>query len=123
MTDYAKTFFAPQIDEGKKHGIIVLKDWFDRLYRVEEASEVLHTKLMDDVLTVTVDKSSVIEYMRSLNQEPSKYYIEETLCVSFQQQNAFAFCKLTLSICHRHIDLTLQPFTQGRLRFFAVASE
>ena len=58
--------------------MIVLKDWLDRLYRVEEASEVLHTELVGDVLTVTVDKSPVIEYMRSLNQEPSKYYIEET---------------------------------------------
>ena len=27
---------------------------------------------------MTVDRSPVIEYMRSLNQEPSKYYIEET---------------------------------------------
>ena len=78
LTDYAKTFFAPQIDEIKKHGMIVLKDWLDRLYRVEEASEVLHTVLVGDVLTVTIDKSPVIEYMRSLNQEPSKYYIEET---------------------------------------------
>ncbi len=78
LTDYAKTFFAPQIEETKKHGMIVLKDWLDRLYRVEEASEVLHAELVGDVLTVTIDKSPVIEYMRSLNQEPSKYYIEET---------------------------------------------
>ena len=78
MTDYAKTFFAPQLDETKKHGLIVLKDWIDRLYRVEEASELVHAELQGDVLTVTVDKSPVIEFMRSLNQEPSRYYIEET---------------------------------------------
>ena len=38
----------------------------------------MHTELKENELTVTIDKSPVIEYMRSLNQEPSKYYIEET---------------------------------------------
>lgn len=28
--------------------------------------------------TVSIQKSPVIEYMHSLNQEPGKYYIEET---------------------------------------------
>jgi len=38
----------------------------------------LHTALDDNSLTVTIDKSPAIEYMHSLNQEPSKYYAEET---------------------------------------------
>ena len=39
---------------------------------------MLHTEMTEKSLTVTVDKSPVIEFMRSLNQEPSRYYIEQT---------------------------------------------
>ena len=39
---------------------------------------MLHAELSDGCLNVTIDKSPVIEYMHTLNQEPSKYYIEET---------------------------------------------
>lgn len=55
-----------------------MKQWLEKVYEVEEASEVLHAELDGDALTFTVDKCPVIEYMRSLNQEPNPYYIEQT---------------------------------------------
>ena len=78
LADFTKLYFAPKIDEIKSRGLVALKEWIERLYEVEEASELLHTELTDASLTVTVDKSPVIEYMHSLNQAPSKYYVEET---------------------------------------------
>ncbi len=48
------------------------------MYKVEEASEVLHTELSGNILSVTIEKCPVIAYMKSLNQAPSPYYIEET---------------------------------------------
>ncbi|MBO5370581.1 MAG: hypothetical protein J6B23_07910, partial [Clostridia bacterium] len=78
LTDYTKNYYSIQIDDINKRGIIALKEWIEKIYEIEESSEVLHTELKDDKLTVTIDKSTVIEYMHSLNQEPSEYYIEET---------------------------------------------
>ena len=78
LRDYVNFFYAPVIEKIKKDGLSVIEEWIKGVYEVEEASELLHTELSENSLTVTVDKSPVIEYMRSLNQAPSEYYIEET---------------------------------------------
>lgn len=78
LTDYVKNYYSPIIKEIKANGLPALKSWIEKVYETEEAIDVLHTELNDDMLTVIIDKSPVIEYMRSLNQEPSEYYIEET---------------------------------------------
>lgn len=78
ITSYVKNYYSPIITEIKEKGLIYLKEWIENIYETEEARDVLHTELKENELTVTIDKSPVIEYMRSLNQEPSKYYIEET---------------------------------------------
>ena len=78
ITDYVKYYYSPQISKIKDEGLPYLKSWIEKIYEIEEASEVLHTELNNTTLTVIIDKSPVIEYMHSLNQEPSEYYIEET---------------------------------------------
>ncbi len=78
LTAYVQNYYAPQIENIKKNGLVALKEWIERIYEMEEASDVLSMELNDTVLCVTIEKSPVIEYMRSLNQEPSEYYIEET---------------------------------------------
>lgn len=78
LRHFAGYYFAPIIDDAKNRGLIALKEWLEKIYLVEEASEVLHTELTGDTLTVTVDKCPVIAYARSLNQELSPYYIEQT---------------------------------------------
>lgn len=78
ITSYTKNYYSPIISEIRKKGLCYLKEWIEKVYETEEASDVLHTELNDDSLTVIIDKSPVIEYMRGLNQEPSEYYIEET---------------------------------------------
>ncbi len=78
LTSYVKNFYSPQIAEIKERGLVRLKEWIENIYTVEEASDVLHTELEGNRLTVTIDKSPVIEFMHSLNQEPGKYYIEQT---------------------------------------------
>jgi len=78
LTDYVRYYYAPNIQEFRKNGLKALCAWIEKVYETEEASHVLHTELTDTSLTVTIDRSPVIEYMHSLNQEPSEYYIEET---------------------------------------------
>ena len=78
MKDYTLAFYSPQIAEFKKDGLAALKAWIEKIYEVEEASEVLRCDLEDGKLTVTIDYCPVIKYMAELNQKPSKYYIQET---------------------------------------------
>ena len=78
LKQFAVDYYAPQITKMKEGGLPAVKAWLEKIYEVEEASEVLHAELADDVLTFTVDKCPVIEYMRGLNQQPSEYYIEQT---------------------------------------------
>ena len=78
ITDYVKYYYAPVVEKIKSGGLSVIEEWIKGVYEVEEASELLHTELSENSLTVTIDKSPVIEYMHSLNQKPSEYYIEQT---------------------------------------------
>lgn len=78
LTDYTKNYYSPQIEDIKTNGLSAIKKWLEKIYETEEASGLLNTYLGDKELTVTILHSPVIEYMHSLNQEPSKYYIEET---------------------------------------------
>ncbi|MCR4719914.1 MAG: hypothetical protein K5768_09830 [Firmicutes bacterium] len=78
LADYTKTYYKPIIEKIRKNGFSAIKDWIESIYEVEESSDLLHTDLNENMLTVTVDKSPVIEYMHSLGQQPGKYYFEET---------------------------------------------
>ncbi len=78
LRDYAKYYYAPKIAKFQSEGLPAVKAWLERLYEVEEASEVLHITLTGNELSVVIDKSPVIEYMHSLGKEPSEYYIEQT---------------------------------------------
>ena len=78
LRDYVNFFYAPVIEKIKKDGLFAIKEWIEKTYETEEASELLHTELSEDKLTVTIDKCPVIAYMKDLGQVPSEYFIEET---------------------------------------------
>ena len=81
------------IEKIKIGGLFAIEEWIKGVYEVEEASELLHTELTENTLTVTVDKSPVIEYMHTLGKEPSEYYIEETrtLYRAIAEESGFNF--------------------------------
>lgn len=93
LTEHTKNYYSPQIEDIKERDLIAVKEWIERVYETEEASDVLHTELNDNMLTVVIDKSPVIEYMHSLGQSPSKYYIEETrtLYETIAKESGFKF--------------------------------
>ena len=101
LKEYTLCFYSPQIKDINKRGLVALKEWIEQIYKIEEASKVLHTELSESELTVTIDKSLVIEYMHSLGQEPSKYYIEETrtLYATIARE-----CNLGFELCYYNED-------------------
>lgn len=78
VADFTKRYYAPQIEDCKARGLVAIRQWLERTYEVEEASQVLHTDLSDAGLTVRIDRCPGMAYMRSVNREPSPWYIEET---------------------------------------------
>ena len=78
LTAYVKNYYSPVINDIKKRGLIAVKEWIEKVYEIEEASELLTAKLTADKLLIKVEKSPAIEFMYSLGQKPSKYYQEET---------------------------------------------
>ena len=78
LRTFAKNYYAPIIARIKDKGLSAIKEWLEKIYELEEASDLLHTELSDNKLTVTVKNSPAIEYMHSLGKEPSEYYVEET---------------------------------------------
>ena len=81
LQGFTKNYYAPLIKEIQDGGLSVLEKWLTKKYETEEASEVLHTELSDNSLTVTIDKCPAIAFMHTLGKEPSNYYIEETRTV------------------------------------------
>lgn len=81
LQGFTKNYYAPLIKEIQDGGLSVLEKWLAKKYETEEASEVLHTELSDNSLTVTIDKCPAIAFMHTLGKEPSNYYIEETRTV------------------------------------------
>ena len=78
LADFARVYFAPQIQDFSKRGLVAVKEWLENIYKLEEAEELFHTELKEDKLICTVEHCPVIAFMRSLGQEPSPYYIEQT---------------------------------------------
>lgn len=78
LTDYVNNFYAPLLEDGKKRGLVAIKEWIERLYTVEEASDLLSCTLDGDTLTVKIAESPAIRHLRATGTEPCKYYIEQT---------------------------------------------
>lgn len=78
LSDYARGYYSPVIERIRAYGLEALRGWIEGIYEVEEASELLQAELSENALTVRIVRSPVIEYMRSLGQAPSEYYIEQT---------------------------------------------
>lgn len=93
LREYVRSFYAPKILEIKEKGLQSLKSMIEETYEKEEASSLLHADISDGCLTVTVDKCPAIEYMRSLGQKPSEYFIEctKTLYDEIAKESGLAF--------------------------------
>ena len=60
LSDYVKHFYAPQIEDAKKRGLIALREWIEGIYRVEEALEVLSFEETEHSLTVPISESPAV---------------------------------------------------------------
>lgn len=91
LKNYAKVYYAPVIEKAKEGGLEVFKNWLENTYEKEEASDLIRFELTENKLTVTVDKSPVVEFAKSLGQELSEYNKEQTLTLMKEIANLAGF--------------------------------
>lgn len=76
LTFYAKNISKSLVLNIRKQGLKALKEYFIEQYKEVKASEVLTTRLDGKVLTIEISSCPAVIYMKSINHEPSKWYIE-----------------------------------------------
>ncbi len=81
LVEHTRAYYAPRINDIRKRGLPALADWLNEYYKIERASDRLHTELSEDALRVTVSADPVLDFMRSVNHVPSKYHQERTRTV------------------------------------------
>jgi hypothetical protein len=93
LEEFTRGYFAPIIDRVRAEGLSAIEEWLFHIYDVEEASQLIHTELSENKLSVRIDRSPVIEYMHTLGKEPSEDYIEETRTVYrvIAEESGFGF--------------------------------
>lgn len=82
LTDFTKTFYVNLIEDAKKRGLNAIKEHIEKIYEIEEASEVLHIKLTDKDLYVSIDKCPAVAHIRKCGGVPCKWFIETTNIVN-----------------------------------------
>ena len=85
LRQFTQSFHAPLIDDLRKRGLIALKEYFEEIYRSEEAD--LDAALHDDAeLVVKVRECPAVRYMKEHNLPIYQMYYEtaktvgEALC-------------------------------------------
>jgi hypothetical protein len=78
LEQLAETYYAPLIEDIKHCGLIAVKEFLNRIYEAEEASDALSLTTGDDMLNVKVKWCPAVRYMKSCGHDTSKWYIETT---------------------------------------------
>ena len=76
LEKHTREYYSPVIDRVRKDGLSALSEWIESIYEREEAKDVLHMTVSDGVLTVTVDESPAIRFMKRVSHTPSECHIE-----------------------------------------------
>lgn len=76
LRDFASSFYAPLKDEIKERGLEAIKDHYEKIYTIEEASDDMEIILSQDELIIKVSKCPAVSHMKSSGVEVSPLYYE-----------------------------------------------
>ena len=82
LTDFARSFYAKLIDDAKKRGLSAIREHIEKIYEIEEASEVLNIKQTDKELRVSIEKCPAVAHIRKFGGVPCKWFVETTATVN-----------------------------------------
>ena len=78
LRGHVRGYYKSRIEDAKERGVDAILDWLTEYYRIERASERLHTELEGGTLKVKVDSDPVLDFMRKMNHTPSAYHRDRT---------------------------------------------
>ena len=76
LSNFAEKFYSPLIQEIREKGLLPLKQYFEKIYLAEEASEVLNLNLTEYKLTVQISECPAVRFMKSIGHTPCQWYGE-----------------------------------------------
>jgi len=79
IAQYAAAYYPPLIEKIKEEGLKALQEYFINIFGIEKYSAFIKTELSENGLTVEIERCPAVEYMKSQNHTPSKWYRETTL--------------------------------------------
>ena len=84
LTQFAKAYYIPLVKEYQQIGLIAIKNYIEKLYKIEEAEDAIEIILIDNVLSVKVRYCPALKYMKAQGKTPSKWY-EMTTRIVYNQ--------------------------------------
>lgn len=79
LTEFTREFHAPLKERLIKEGLLVLREYFDEIYKKEQSK--VEMILTEDELFVSIDKCPAVTHIKNNGQEPYEHYIETTATV------------------------------------------
>ncbi|HHW31418.1 MAG TPA: hypothetical protein GXX20_07060 [Clostridiaceae bacterium] len=76
LRDFAMAFYAPLKEDIKKRGLAAIKDHYEKIYAIEEASNDVEFTLSEDELIIKVNKCPAVTHIRSCGIEMAPLYYE-----------------------------------------------
>ena len=80
LKKFAKSFYAPLIEDLKKRGLVALKEHFERIYNIEGGD--VEFSLSEDQLIIKVNKCPAVTYLKDNGVPIASLFYETTKTVN-----------------------------------------
>ena len=84
LAQFSKAYFIPLVKEYQQIGLLAIKNYIEKIYKIEEAEDAIEINLEDNELSVKVKYCPAVKYMKLQGKTPSKWY-EKTTSVVYDQ--------------------------------------
>lgn len=82
LSRFAVAYYKPLIENIKEQGLVAIKNWIEKTYEKEEASDAVKISLDNDKIVVEVLYCPAIKAMKEQGHIPSKWYKYTTSTVN-----------------------------------------
>lgn len=82
VENFSNQYYKPLFEDFEKRGLIAIKDWIEKTYQTEEATDAVELNFSDNELAVKINYCPAVKYMMKTGKKPSEWYVELTRTVN-----------------------------------------
>ena len=82
LRQFTIAFHVPLKDAINARGLVALKEYFENIYRLEEASDNIEFDMTENTLDVTIRRCPAVTHMKRCSVEVSQLFYETTKTVN-----------------------------------------